>query len=119
MSKEQTIENQKNQAEREQAERIEKIHKLAEQPRPLLMDEVAAAYIASMRVEDWEHLGEEFGGRKIGSIYAYILELLNDRIEDNNSMLINAEQPLCEQNPGVINFLSIEFPGGCKCQNQK
>ena len=95
---------------------LEKIHKIAEQPRPLLMDEVAAAFIASMRVEDWENLGNEFGGRKIGAIYNYILDMLNDRITDNNSMIINAEQPLCEQNPGVINFLSIEFPGACKCQ---
>lgn len=118
MSSEKTTEKQ-TQKEQEQATILEQIHKLAEQPRPLLMDEVAAAYVASMRVEDWENLGEEFGGRKIGSIYNYILDLLNERIEESNSMIINAEKPLCEQNPGVINFLSIEFPGGCKCQNQK
>lgn len=113
MSNEQTIENQK--AENQNQETIlDKIHKLAETPRPLLMDEVASAFIASLRVEDWENLGNEFGGRKIGAIYNYILDVLNEKIEESNSMVMSSEQ--CEQNPSVVNFLSVEFPGGCKCQ---
>lgn len=51
----------------------------------LPLDEVAAAYIATLRVENYTELSYEFGGYKIGAIYSYILKILNESIYEFNS----------------------------------
>lgn len=55
------------------------------EPQKCPLDEVAAAYIATLRVENYADLGYEFGGYKIGAIYSYILRVLNDSINRLNN----------------------------------
>lgn len=55
------------------------------EPKKCPLDEVAAAYIATLRVENYADLGYEFGGYKIGAIYSYILRVLNDSINRLNN----------------------------------
>lgn len=55
------------------------------EPQKCPLDEVAAAYIATLRVENYADLGYEFGGYKIGAIYSYILQVLNDSINRLNN----------------------------------
>ena len=59
----------------------------------LPLDEVAAAYFAAARVENASELELEFGGYKIGAIYAFVLGLLNQHINaslDARAMIYNA-----------------------------
>lgn len=85
-----------------QAKNLEHLHTEAEKPQPLNLDEVSAAFISSVRVNDWEILGEMFGGYKIGRIYSYILNALNERIEDSTAATIRVDVPLYEQCPTVL-----------------
>lgn len=62
---------------------LERIHELAKQPAKVGIDEVAHAYISSLRVEGWETLCEEFGGHKIGAIYLFVLDLIQKHISDS------------------------------------
>ena len=55
------------------------------EPQKCPLDEVAAAYIATLRVENYADLGYEFGDYKIGAIYSYILRVLNDSITRLNN----------------------------------
>jgi len=80
---------------------IDKLHTQSKTPRPLMIDEVAATHIAALRVENWKILGEEFGGYTLGRILAYILEVLNEKIEESVSATIKVDVPLYEQG-GVI-----------------
>lgn len=50
-------------------------------PAPLQIDEVAHAYFNTYRVENWDILGEEFGGHKIGAIYSFALKLIEKHIK--------------------------------------
>ena len=86
------IEQIEQQTEKEEIsikERLKRIHKLAAQPMPLSIDEVALAFIACGRVENWDCLGEKFGGHKIGAIYAYIMDLISNNIEKQMSLSPN------------------------------
>ena len=85
-----------------QAKNLERLHAEAEKPQPLNLDEVSAAFISNLRVNDWEILGEMFGGYKIGRIYSYILNALNERIEDSTAATIRVDVPLYEQCPTVL-----------------
>lgn len=80
----------------------ETIHAEAESiVEPLKIDEVSAAFIANLRVTNWENLGEMFGGHKVGKIYSYILSVLNEKIEESTAATIKVEAPLYEQCPTV------------------
>ena len=85
-----------------QAKNLERLHAEAEKPQPLNLDEVSAAFISSVRVNDWEILGEMFGGYKIGRIYSYILNALNERIEDSTAATIRVDVPMYEQCPTIL-----------------
>lgn len=85
-----------------QAKNLERLHAEAEKPQPLNLDEVSAAFISNLRVSDWEILGEMFGGYKIGRIYSYILNALNERIEDSTAATIRVDVPLYEQCPTIL-----------------
>lgn len=61
---------------------IAKIHELAKRPAKCSLDEVAHAFFAALRVENWEELSNEFGGYKVGAIYAFILGLIEQHIAD-------------------------------------
>ena len=76
-----------------------KLHAEAKTPRPLGIDEVAASFVAALRVCSWESLGEEFGGYKQGRILAYILDVLNEKIEESTAATIRVDVPLYEQCP--------------------
>lgn len=82
-------------------ENIKKLHTEAEISRPLGIDEVAFAFIAALRVSSWENLGEEFGGYKNGRLWAYILSVLNEKIEESTAATIKIDVPLYEQCPTV------------------
>lgn len=82
-------------------ENIKKLHAEAKIPRPLMIDEVAFAFVAGVRVNCWDVLGEEFGGYKQGRLWAYILSILNERIEDSTAATIRVDVPLYEQCPTV------------------
>ena len=71
-------------------------------PRPLGIDEVAASFISMSRVLSWENLGDDFGGYKVGRIFAYILDVLNEKIEESTAATIKVDVPLYEQCP-IIN----------------
>lgn len=83
-------------------ENIKKIHAEAKTPQPLMIDEVAFAFIAALRVTNWETLGDEFGGYKIGRVLAYVLSVLNEKIEESTAETIRVDAPLYEQCPTVI-----------------
>lgn len=83
-------------------ENIKKLHTEAKIPRPLMIDEVAAAWVASLKVSLWQTLGEDFGGYKTGRLIAYILGMLNERIEESTAATIKVDFPLYEQCP-IIN----------------
>lgn len=88
--------------EKEKVDSTKAFQRLIEEsrtPRPLGLDEVSAAYISALRVSAWETLGDEFGGYKTGRILAYILSVLNERIEEFVSYTLNGESPLWEQCP--------------------
>lgn len=70
-------------------------------PRPLGIDEVAASFISMYRVSSWENLGDNFGGYKVGRILAYILGVLNEKIEESTAATIRVDVPLYEQCPTV------------------
>lgn len=87
------MEKEKQAAEKQKGidalnENLKKIHELANQPMKCSIDEVAAAYFQSLRVENYEVLGEEFGGYKLGRIYLFVLDLLSKHIDDT----MNARQ---------------------------
>lgn len=84
------------------ARNLELLHAEAEKPQPLNLDEVSAAFISNLRVSDWEILGEMFGGYKIGKIYSYILNALNERIEDSTAATIRVDVPMYEQCPTIL-----------------
>ena len=84
------------------ARNLELLHAEAEKPQPLNLDEVSAAFISNLRVSDWEILGEMFGGYKIGRIYSYILNALNERIENSTAATIRVDVPMYEQCPTVL-----------------
>lgn len=84
------------------ARNLELLHAEAEKPQPLNLDEVSAAFISNLRVSDWEILGEMFGGYKIGRIYSYILNALNERIEDSTAATIRVDVPMYEQCPTIL-----------------
>ena len=94
----------------DKAKTLELLHAEAEKPQPLNLDEVSAAFISSVRVNDWEILGEMFGGYKIGRIYSYILNALNERIEDSTAATIRVDVPLYEQ----CSTVSCKCGGECK-----
>ena len=98
-----------------QAKNLERLHAEAEKPQPLNLDEVSAAFISSVRVNDWEILGEMFGGYKIGRIYSYILNALNERIEDSTAATIRVDVPLYEQCPTI----ACKCGGKCKHNESK
>lgn len=81
---------------------IKQLHAKAENPRPLGIDEVAAAWLAATRVTMWKELGTDFGGYKTGRIFAYILDVLNEKIEESTAATIRVDVPLYEQCP-IIN----------------
>lgn len=81
-------------------ERLKKIHKLANQPMKCSIDEVAAAYFQSLRVENYEILGEEFGGYKVGRIYLFVLDLLSKHIDDT----MNAGQMFDDKNHALERY---------------
>ncbi len=63
------------------------------EPHKCPLDEVAAAYIATMRVENYADLEYEFGGYNIGAIYSYILNTLNNsinRLDNPQELRFNA-----------------------------
>lgn len=96
---------------RTQTERdLGKLHAEAEIPRPLMLDEVSASFISFLRADSWATLGNEFGGYKIGRILAYILSVLNEKIEDSTASTIKVDVPLYEQCPTV----SCNCGGKCK-----
>ena len=97
----------------DKAKTLELLHAEAEKPQPLNLDEVSAAFIASLRVNNWEDLGEMFGGYKIGRIYSYILNALNERIEDSTAATIRVDVPLYEQCP------TVSCKCGGKCKHEK
>ena len=76
---------------------IDKIHELAKQPAKVSIDEAAHAFLASARVEGWETLCEEFGGYKIGAIYAFVLGLIEQHISDSTSAREMAKEALFQQ----------------------
>lgn len=102
-------------------ENLGKLHAEAKVPHPLMLDEVSASFISWLRVSSWEDLGKEFGGYKIGRILAYILDILNQQIEDSTAATIRADVPLCEQCPTVKMRYNKNFDFGewkdsiCKC----
>lgn len=114
----------------DKAKTLELLHAETQNPQPLNLDEVSAAFIASLRVNNWEDLGEMFGGYKIGRIYSYILNALNERIEESTAATIRVDVPLYEQCP-IINmtcdknidwekefsFSSEGYKCGGKCKN--
>ncbi len=81
--------------------KIAKINAEANNPRPLGIDEVAAAWVAATRVSNWQELGIDFGGYKTGRILAYILDVLNEKIEESTAATIRIDKPLYEQCPIV------------------
>lgn len=85
-----------------QIEKFEELHTNAKPPYPLMIDEVAAAWVASTRVTLWQELGNEFGGYKTGRILAYILDVINEKIEESTAATIKVDAPLYEQCP-IIN----------------
>lgn len=82
-------------------EKLGKLHAEAEVPHPLMLDEVSASFISWLRVQSWEDLGTDFGGYKIGRILAYILDVLNEKIEDSTAATIKVDVPLYEQCPKI------------------
>ena len=76
---------------------LERIHELAKQPAKVGINEVAHAYISSLRVEGWETLCEEFGGYKIGAIYAFVLGLIEQHISNSTSAREMAKEALFQQ----------------------
>lgn len=76
---------------------IKQLHAEAVVPRPLMIDEVAFAFIAALRVSSWESLGDEFSGYKYGYLFAYILSVLNEKIEESTVATIKVDVPLYEQ----------------------
>ena len=68
----------------------------AEIPRPLMLDEVSASFVSWLRVQNWEDLGNEFGGYKIGRIFAYILDVICEKIEDSTAAPVKIAVPYRE-----------------------
>ena len=62
------------------------LHEEASKPKPLMLDEVAASWISMTKVNCWETLGTEYGGYKVGKILSYILEVLNEKIEQSTQL---------------------------------
>jgi hypothetical protein len=87
-----------------------KLHAEAEVPHPLMLDEVSASFISWLRVQSWEDLGTDFGGYRIGRILAYILDVLNEKIEDSTAATIKVDVPLYEQ----CSTVSCKCGGKCK-----
>lgn len=85
-----------------QAKNLERLHAEAEKPQPLNLDEVSFAFISSVRVNDWEILGEMFGGYKIGKIYSHIMEVLCEKIQDSVSPIIKIEVPMNKQGEIIL-----------------
>lgn len=83
-------------------EKLKQIHDEAKIPRPLMIDEVALAFISSLRVAAWQNLGDDFGGYKHGRLFAYIMSVLNEKIEESTAATIKVDVPLYEQCP-IIN----------------
>lgn len=86
-------------------ERLKRINELANQPFKCSIDEVASAYFASLRVENYEVLGETFGGYKIGRLYLHILDLLSKEIynsihlrEISRNFMTRENSPICSKN---------------------
>lgn len=90
-----------------------KLHAEAEVPHPLMLDEVSASFIAYVRTNFWEKLGKDYGGYKIGKILAYILDVLNEKIEDSTAATIKVDVPLYEQ----CSTVSCKCGGKCKHDN--
>ena len=91
-------------------ESLGKLHAEAEVPHPLMLDEVSASFISWLRVQSWEDLGTDFGGYRIGRILAYILDVLNEKIEDSTAATIKVDVPLYEQ----CSTVSCKCGGKCK-----
>lgn len=96
-----SISEKECQKSRNEKKHFEKLHAEAEISRPLGIDEVAFAFVAALRVSSWENLGEEFGGYKQGRLLAYILSVLNEKIEESTAATIRVDVPLYEQCPTV------------------
>ena len=82
-TKNQEPKNQTQEQNQSVARMIENIHKLAKTPKKCSIDEVAHAYFQSLRVNSWEEIGKDFGGYKIGALYAFVLELVEKHIADS------------------------------------
>ena len=105
--------------EKEKVDSKNKFQRLLEEsktPRPLGIDEVAASFISMYRVSSWENLGDNFGGYKVGRILAYILGVLNEKIEESTAATIRVDVPLYEQCPTILlkNKKEERFCAYCK-----
>lgn len=53
------------------------------EPKPLQIDEVAYAYFNQVRVNSWNILSNDYAGHKVGALYAFVLNLIEEHITES------------------------------------
>ena len=78
-----TIRRNKDESTQNYKNRLQDLFEKNSESKPLQIDEVAYAYFNQVRVNSWNILSNDYAGHKVGALYAFVLNLIEEHITES------------------------------------